>query len=188
MLNNEIKIIENFANFEEQESLKLLIKDDDSHGFDVSSVDKHVIDQYRTEFTIDYPQFVKVIFQTSDNLIIDNKFFPLVYYLLHKNKLSNKFIYRIKMNTTFPYPNAIKENHGPIHDDIHFSKSECFSIIYYVNENDGDTLFFNDNLQLIKKVKPKQGRAVIFDSKLKHAASCPINYPYRQIINFVIFK
>ena len=85
MLNNQIKIIENFANFEEQESLKLLIKDDDSHGFDVSSVDKHVIDQYRTEFTIDYPQFVKVIFQTSDNLIIDNKFFPLVYYLLHKN-------------------------------------------------------------------------------------------------------
>ena len=178
----KIKIIDSFANIKEQLEIIQKIKGDYTHGFDHTSVskkDKH------TEFTIDYPQFVKSIFHTRPSCLIDNTFFPLTYYLLHKNNLSNNFIDRIKINTTFPYPNNTKEKHGPIHQDFN---SGGLSIIYYINNSDGDTIFFNENLKEIKRISPKQGRAVVFDSNINHAACCPINSPYRQVINFVLYK
>ena len=178
----KIKIKDSFANIKEQLEIIQKIKGDYTHGFDHTSVskkDKH------TEFTIDYPQFVKSIFHTQPSCLIDNTFFPLTYYLLHKNNLSNNFIDRIKINTTFPYPNNTKEKHGPIHQDFN---SGGLSIIYYINNSDGDTIFFNENLKEIKRISPKQGRAVVFDSNINHAACCPINSPYRQVINFVLYK
>ena len=178
----KIKIIDNFANITEQLKIIQHMQGDHTHGFDYTSVSKQ---NKKTKFTIDYPQFVKSIFHTQPSCYIDNRFFPLVYYLLHTNGLSNNFIDRIKINTTFPYPNNTKEKHGPIHQDFDV---KGLSIIYYVNNSDGDTIFFDKNLKEIERVSPKQGRAVVFDSNINHAGCCPINSPYRQIINFVLYK
>ena len=62
------------------------------------------------------------------------------------------------------------------------------SILYYVNDSDGETLFFDNDRNLIKKVKPKKGRAIIFDSNTIHAASSPINCRFKVVINCIVYK
>ena len=115
--------------------------------------------------------------------------FTQIYIMLCNNNLANNNINRIKINTNFPYPNNTKKNYGPIHIDD--ERKGSISIIYYLHNTDGDTLFFNndiDNPKIIKRVSPRQGRAVVFDSNMRHAGCCPIHSPFRQVINFVLFK
>jgi hypothetical protein len=59
-----------------------------------------------------------------------------------------------------------------------------FSLLYYVNDSDGDTVFFEDDkTTIIKKVSPKKGRMVLFDGSIPHAASTPTKNS-RCIINY----
>jgi len=177
-----IKVIDNFANIQQQlEIINCIKKECRNHAFFTTSV--HVKD-FPTNNTIDYPQFVNTIF--SDNLIYNPFLFTHSYSLLDINKLSNRFIQRIKINTTFPYPKNNKDMYGPIHIDSNIKKS--ISIIYYVNNSDGDTFFFDKKLNTVKRISPRQGRAVVFNSNMRHAACCPINSVYRQVINFVLHK
>lgn len=56
--------------------------------------------------------------------------------------------------------------------------------LYYVNDTDGDTIFFNqDKTTIIKKVAPKKGRVVIFDGSICHSSSTPTKN-VRSVINF----
>ncbi len=180
-----VKIIDNFANIQEQlEIIKILKMKINLYELG----DSTVLNLKRTKFTVDYPQFAKFIFASQPNCSMDNNFFPLVYSLLHKNKLSNYFIDRIKININFPFPNGTKENYGPIHTDCEIKNRKAISIIYYINNSDGDSVFFDKKLNEIKRVSPRQGRAVVFNSKINHAGSCPVNSTYRQVINFVLYK
>lgn len=66
--------------------------------------------------------------------------------------------------------------------------------LYYVNDSDGDTVFFNerysswgkfdsDNIHTAGKISPKAGRAVVFDGLQYHASSSPILNDFRCVIN-----
>ena len=186
----EIKVIDNFADVQTQLKIIQHLFRDTLYTYNRSSVDHFV---KKTKNTTDYPQLTKIIFD-GRYLIMDNIFFSLVYYLLHINKLSNYFIDRIKINMNFPFPNNKKENYGPPHTDLDLPNpdlpgaKEAISVLYYINNTDGDTVFFNKKLKEIKRVSPRQGRAVIFDSSITHAGSCPIYSPCRQVINFVLYK
>jgi hypothetical protein len=189
----EIKVIDNFANIQEQLEIINTIKEKSNlYQF----VDSTAFNFKKTKFTVNYPQFSKLIFASNPDCKMDYNFFPMVYYLLHKNKLSNYFIDRIKINVNFPFPRGTKENHGPIHNDfdltdkitLNIKPKKSISIIYYVNNSDGDSVFFDKKLNEIKRVSPRQGRAVVFSNPVNHAGSCPVNSPYRQVINFVLYK
>jgi hypothetical protein len=54
--------------------------------------------------------------------------------------------------------------------------------LYYINDADGDTIFYDDNLNEIKKISPKKGRIVFFDGSIKHSAGIPTNNE-RIVIN-----
>jgi 2OG-Fe(II) oxygenase superfamily len=59
--------------------------------------------------------------------------------------------------------------------------------IYYVNDADGRTVVFANKekpLKVLKEVKSKAGRVVIFDGNLLHAGSHPRRSDYRMVINF----
>jgi hypothetical protein len=56
-------------------------------------------------------------------------------------------------------------------------------VIYYVNDAEGDTVFFDDNKQIVKRVTPKKGRVVLFDGAVLHAGSPARNQP-RCLVNF----
>lgn len=58
-------------------------------------------------------------------------------------------------------------------------------ILYYVNDADGDTVFFDGNNNIIKSVTPKKGTAVLFNGHILHAGGIPIKHS-RCIVNYNI--
>ncbi len=56
-------------------------------------------------------------------------------------------------------------------------------LLYYVNDADGDTVFFNNDGTIFKSVSPKKGRVILFDGTLLHGGGVPRKHP-RCIINF----
>lgn len=67
------------------------------------------------------------------------------------------------------------------------------TLLYYVNNSDGDTVFYNERftgepigkLTEQMRVSPRKGRAVIFDSNQVHSANVPTEKAYRVVINCV---
>lgn len=105
------------------------------------------------------------------------------------NNLFNIFVsepvnfFRIKCNLLLQNNKTKKVNHQIPHiDNIN---DEYYSLIYYVNDTDGDTLFFDKNLNVVKKITPQKGKAILFKSNTLHAACNPINSYKRSVINFV---
>ena len=96
-----------------------------------------------------------------------------------KHDFKEKFIYRIKCNLLFPTHSGRK--HLPPHTD--YQKGKHSVILYYVNDSDGDTFLFNDDMTVRKRVSPKKNRALYFDGSITHAASNPKNSDSRFVIN-----
>ena len=74
------------------------------------------------------------------------------------------------------------------HIDIH-GNNNFIVALYYVCDSDGDTVIYNERIEskkytINKRVTPKQGRMVIFDGGLYHAAEQPINSNTRCIVNY----
>jgi hypothetical protein len=63
--------------------------------------------------------------------------------------------------------------------------------LYYVNNSDGDTVFFNEKysseetpiLTVNNRITPKSGAAIVFDGLTYHASSSPINAEERIVLN-----
>lgn len=73
-------------------------------------------------------------------------------------------------------------------------------LIYYVNDCDGDTVIFDQFLEVPsldkdeemlqsntwtvkERIEPKMGRLVVFDGRYYHASSFTKTQPYRCVIN-----
>lgn len=72
-----------------------------------------------------------------------------------------------------------KEYYDP-HTDLPYPH---LVVLYYVNDSDGDTVFFDNNNNVVQRVTPKKGRVVLFDGNHKHGGGIPKNGP-RCAINF----
>lgn len=79
-----------------------------------------------------------------------------------------------------PYDTQL-EHYAP-HTDLPF---DHLVVLYYVNDADGDTVFFNEKNEIIKSVSPKRGRVVAFDGSISHGGGIPKTGP-RCAINFDI--
>jgi hypothetical protein len=106
------------------------------------------------------------------------------FFLEQKTGIYPKFFTRVKANLLFPIFNNINQCH-PLHTDR--EEIDSMSMIYYVNDSDGPTRFFDSNGSVIKTVFPKKGSAVLFPSNTRHASSCPIDSSKRIVINYVFF-
>jgi hypothetical protein len=94
----------------------------------------------------------------------------------------------------FPLAEVLRREHDTPHIDYDIGHLVC---LYYVNESDGDTFIFDKKLSdhhpdsdftnvefnVIQRISPKKGRAVIFDGTIYHASSIPTK-DVRCIINF----
>lgn len=83
----------------------------------------------------------------------------------------------------------------PHHDAVPDNK-KLYSIVYYLNDSDGDTYIFDqvvksdipikERLTLLQRVTPKKNSACIFESDRIHAGSNPKNTDVRYVINIVV--
>ena len=81
---------------------------------------------------------------------------------------------------TLPYETELSY-HAP-HIDLPYSH---FSMIYYVNDADGETIFCDNNNNIVKRVMPKKGRVALFNGSILHSAGIP-KKDSRCIVNFNI--
>ena len=130
------------------------------------------------------PGFSSQLFSARDNPPtppISPNFFTLTQPLYSLCKFSNINLFdifeaRLFLQLPSPTPGPIMSG---LHTDLSFPHWVC---IYYVNDSDGDTIFFDDNKKEIKRVSPKRGRVVFFNGVIKHIGSNPTQL--RSIINF----
>lgn len=99
-------------------------------------------------------------------------------------------VYRIKANLIHRQKSC-KNCFNPPHVDFTMEKQGLKPVVclYYVNDSDGDTFFFdnNENLNVIERVTPKSGRMVVFDNDIFHASSPPVKSDARIVINTNLF-
>lgn len=96
---------------------------------------------------------------------------------------SNIRILRCKFNF-LPKSND-SSYHYPHVDDF---EDDAITAIYYVDDADGDTYFFDDQLNVTNTITPKRGRMVIFNSNKFHSSSSPTHNQYRIVMNIVFKK
>lgn len=84
------------------------------------------------------------------------------------------------------------DSYHPPHIDLVDPTENNYSLIYYVNDSDGDTILFNEkfgdefeNVTIAHRQTPKAGCALLFNSGTYHASSSPMVSASRVIINIV---
>lgn len=87
---------------------------------------------------------------------------------------------RIKVNQLVKSQNDL--SHPPHVDDV---AENMISAVYYINDSDGPTYFYDNSYRCVDKIFPKKNRCVIFPSNHLHASSSPILHDRRLVINIV---
>ena len=112
---------------------------------------------------------------------------PALYKIM--DVVNNDFIIRSRGDMTM-YTHQLFE-HDP-HIDFSFPN---ISTVYYVNDSDGDTIFYNEKakqyddikafskLNEVERVSPKANRLVVFEGDTIHTGSSPNKHKNRIIIN-----
>ena len=99
-----------------------------------------------------------------------------------------KQMLRMKINVTFPLIGYREHNHQMCHQDINNPEQRpelnFKSLIVYINESDGDTMFFENN-KIIKRVNHEKGKAILFDSGRTHAGQNPMKNDSRIVLNTI---
>lgn len=121
------------------------------------------------------------LFSNYTKTVLDCMNWPV---LCNKLNIPNN-IWRMKTNLMF---NHRSNKTNTPHVDC---SKQHISMIYYVNDSDGETTIYDKNLgenlkniRPIKKFKPKKGSFLVFDGNRYHSSRPPQNNNLRCVINF----
>jgi hypothetical protein len=138
------------------------------------------------ETTKESPQFVHSL--VNDSQIKSNNFNafdPIQYFFSAKTGVIDPSkLMRCKINLNYKDTSYRDNQHFRVHTDI---KNDIKGItgIYYINDSDGDTLFFNETgTEVIFRFTPKKGTMVYFNNQIPHAGQPPKISDYRSVVNF----
>ena len=137
---------------------------------------------YNGEFNhnnvLETQQFVHTFYDEEG---INSKYFEEPKKIIDLLSLNN--LIRVKANLLLQNKNSDVDKHTTPHKDFNF---DHHVYIYYVNDSDGDTFIFDEDLNVVKRVTPRKGRILHFDGKWLHASSSPITSNNRCIFNIDI--
>jgi hypothetical protein len=133
-----------------------------------------------TEENIKNFGFFHLLFRDEDKVHSEylEYFWPMIYFIEEKFNTPVNKILRIRMGM-----NVRVSDKSIIHNKHTDYDYKHKTLLYYCNDSDGDTFFFDDNDKVIKKIKPKSGSAVLFDGLIKHSSSTPVKNNRRVAIN-----
>jgi len=139
----------------------------------------------------DSPQLTHIYFgyNSREQKCYSNSEFSKVTLLVIKKTfnffcLNNFNLIRAKSNLIIQNENKNSSYHPP-HVDY---TTNHFVMLYYVNNSDGDTHFFNKDNKMFYSCKPKKGRIVMFDGSILHSSSCPSKTEARCVLNVNFYK
>jgi len=166
------EIIDNFLTIEEHSYIKEIMMGANFpwfFSFDKSSdgIEMKDSDIYCFQFTHSFYNYYNVRSMYFEDLIN-----PFIY------RLEPFAFIRIKANLT-PPTHEIKKYGW--HKDT--GDNQCITAVYYVNSNNGKTLFKNG-----LEVESVANRIVLFDSQLEHMGTSCTNEKFRCVINFNFIK
>jgi hypothetical protein len=103
------------------------------------------------------------------------------------DKLNYNFDQIIRMHAALTL-NVGKQHYGFPHTDMgessdFWNNKKWKTVVYYLNESDGDTVLYNGK-DIFKKISVKKNKAIIFDGQTYHSAMLPMLNPYRITLNF----
>ena len=120
-------------------------------------------------------QFNHIFFRSSE---LNSSFCNVLQPIL--DILNPTSLVRIKANLV---PRDSKITEHEMHADVEPEVKNCKVAIYYVNTNNGYTLFKKN-----KKIKSEKNKLIIFDGNTEHASTTCTNKDYRIVLNFNYFK
>jgi hypothetical protein len=115
---------------------------------------------------------------------------PILYFIEETYKC--KFnLERIKLNYMYKDSTFPVDSYNTVHSDISNNAKNCKTFLYYLNDSDGDTFFFNEyhgarSVTVKHRQTPVANSGVLFDSDMLHASSPPRTNEYRITINIVL--
>jgi hypothetical protein len=131
--------------------------------------------------TLDSPQFAHLF---VDDYKENSKFsnFPVDVFNEFQKKvgLTKVNLQKCKYNITLARPD-MKGLHLMPHIDSFVDGA--YTAIFYVNDSDGDTLFFKDK-KIAHRVTPKANSMVCFPNSIFHCAELSQKTPYRAVVNY----
>jgi hypothetical protein len=124
-------------------------------------------------------------------------FYPILTFLEEKVSIKVKNLLRIRIRYTHPCSNHSLSKYAPPHVDYP-SSNPYYTLIYYVEDSDGDTILFDKfydetqeynpledyKFKELYRFTPKQGSAIFFNGHRYHSGNYPVNYSSRIVINF----
>ena len=149
----------------------------------------HYVDNVtRKSSEVGYPGFVHIAKDSKSETVLCPILTKILVGILQKENYARDEILGIsviRVNLLLPLRDIFDRE-----DAIHTDKPEnnWQTILYYVNDSDGPTKFYDNNKKLIHKVDPEQGKYIIFDSNTYHSASLPEKTKKRATISFVLRK
>ena len=208
---NDIIVYDDILNEEEQNKFETLFyknKDGfpmylhESYGEDYASIFKNNKNIKQS------PQMTHVFFQSSEDDNVSTHFSiinALLNEVVNYFKLEHIDLVRAKANLLFQLQNNQKSTYTTPHID---SLNEHLVCIYYINDSDGDTHFFEEvpmpswlslskgyfdskfkkvlaenEFKITKSISPKKGRFLFFKGNILHANGNPIYNNTRMVMN-----
>lgn len=96
---------------------------------------------------------------------------------------------RAKINVTMPDPRFDPYTSQVPHIDLKYDNGSDLPhvvFLYYINDSDGPTYFYDKDLNMIQSVPPIMGTCAMFDGGTLHAGSNPNSTPFRYALNINI--
>ena len=140
-------------------------------------------------YSKDCPQMVHILYSDGWVSPYSEIIRTMLYFVQDKTETPIRSLHRIKANLTIPDGTSDKHFNTP---HVDHEEKNFLSMVYYVNDADGDTIIFdkfkehnNEKMNIVDRIQPSRGRCVIFPSTQMHSSTNPINFQNRIILNFV---
>ena len=167
-MNTDIEVFDNFLEHELFKKIfDKIINSQWSYSDLIISFDKRICDE------LDNHQMYNMIYSDDEP---KSDMFHLIRGIMMNDKFNFKSLIKIKANLSFRTTEKII--HG-YHVDVPY---ECKTAIYYLNTNDGCTMFKDG-----REIGSVENRLVIFNSQLEHTGTTCTDQKIRSVINFNYF-
>ena len=202
MQRNNRKVLENFLPVSYINEIERFINTPDH--FQWSFYDR-IANEYNNQPTsfknpnINNPIGLAHVFIESGKIVSKHFEFikPILLFLEYHMDFEIKQVLRVRARRTMQDTRLDANSFNPPHVDLP-NATPYKSLIYYVSDSDGDSVFFNerynpengapelkdDDVTECFRYTPKKGNGILFDGHQYHSGNSPINYLHRTIINF----